>query len=343
MNGVVLDRTSPYRGADLPRARRFSKVLWALGTVIVFAVMPLYPPTAVVGTAGWWVVAACGPIAVAMLFLTSRETIGFRGLLFVTYVGLALVTALQVLAGPDAPYLVVDLLLVCAVALTHPMRVAMPFAAATVASRIGLAFLESGDRTGAVVNAAMECVIWVILAANLCGVMRQVREQRLQLRDDRSLDGLTGLLNRLAFDELLETQIAAHRSSGRALSLIIADVNGFKQLNDRHGHLEGDRQLVALSAAIASAVRPGDICFRWGGDEFAVLLPDTDDAGAALVCDRLCVVVAAACCELEPLTIGVGHATLSSDEDGSALTARADAMLMAGKRARGTDAAAYSS
>jgi diguanylate cyclase (GGDEF)-like protein len=272
------------------------------------------------------------PVVVAMFALASRRTVGFRGLLVVTYAGLAAVTTLQVLAAPTAPYIVVDLLLVCCVALTHPLPVAMPFAGVMAVSRIGAAFFNTGDRTGALVHAAMEAVIWTVLAAALCGVMLQVREQRLQLRDERSVDPLTGLLNRLAFDEYLDTQISAHRGSGEPLSLIVGDVNGFKQLNDGYGHLEGDRQLKAVAGAIASAVRAGDTCFRWGGDEFAVVLPDADSATAEVVGSRLRAAVAAACAAPEPLTIAVGHATLGPDDDADSLTARADAMLFERKR-----------
>jgi diguanylate cyclase (GGDEF)-like protein len=334
VEGIVLDPASAYRGADLPRAQRFTRVLWALGVAIVFAVVPFYPPTALIGSAGWWVLAGMAPLLLAMFALASRATVGFRGLLVVTYVGLATITALQVLAAPQAPYLVVDLLLVCCVALTHPLPVAMPYAVTMAVTRIGCAALDHGDRTGAFVQAAMEAVIWTVLAAVLCGVMRQVREQRLELRDERSIDPLTGLLNRLAFDEHLDTQIAAHRGSGRPLSLIVADVNGFKQLNDGHGHLEGDRQLKAIAAAILSSVRGHDVCFRWGGDEFAVLLPETAEDAAAGVGARMAEAVAETCAQPEPLTIAVGHATLRDDDGADALTGRADAMLFERKRSR---------
>jgi two-component system cell cycle response regulator len=277
------------------------------------------------------------PVVVGMFGVASRKTVGFRGLLVVTYVGLASVTIFQVLAAPQAPYLVVDLLLMCSVALTHPLQVAMPYAVVMAVTRIGAASLDTSDRTAAYFQAAMEAVIWTLLAAALCGMMRQVREQRLELRDERSIDTLTGLLNRLAFDEQLDTQIAVHRNPGQSLSLIVADVNGFKQLNDGHGHLEGDRQLKAIAAAIASAVRAGDVCFRWGGDEFAVLLPDAGDDAAAHVGARMADAVAATCVVPDPLTIAVGHATLNDDDDADALTARADAMLFDRKRSRQRD------
>ena len=328
---VVLDRTSPYRGADVPRARRFTRILWALGCLIVGAVLPFYPPTNTVGGAGWWFAAAGLAVGVAAFLFVSRRNVSFGGLLAVTYVGLALVTGFQLLAGAGAPYLVIDLLLVCSVALTHPFAIAMPYAAIMVASRLAIALVHD---PGTIVATVAESLIWTILAVVLCGLMRQVREQRLELHHERSRDALTGLLNRRSYDERLDSEIAAHHDSASSLSLIVADVNGFKQLNDSHGHLEGDRHLTLVAAAIASAVRPTDVCFRWGGDEFAVLLPGADERAATQVANRLRAAVAEACVDPMPLSVGVGHSTLIDGDDADALTARADLMLMEGKRAR---------
>jgi diguanylate cyclase (GGDEF)-like protein len=324
---MELDRTSAYRGADLPRARRFSKLVWAAGNALVFALVPFYPPTAALGADGWWLCAACAPLIVAASVIVTRPNVGWRGLLFVTYAGLAVVTVLQLLAGHDAPYAVVDLLLVCCVALVHPLGVALPFAASMVATRVGIALLQ--NEPGGLAHALAESAVWTLLAAVLCGVMKETREQRLQLRDERSFDPLTGLPNRRSFDEELAAQLAKGTTP---LSLIVADVNGFKQLNDRHGHVEGDAQLVKVARALAAGLRPGDLCFRWGGDEFAVLLPGSDYAAARVVADRLAVLVAAACSEPEELTICTGHAQWAADEDLLSLVTRADRMLLERKR-----------
>lgn len=334
MEGVVTDRASAYRGADLPRARRFTRAVWVLGNAPALAVAPFYPPTALLGPAGWIV---AGGVVVPAFFLglaiASRRTVGWRGLLAVTYIGLAVVTLLQALAGPTAHYVAVDLLLVCCVGLVHPLRIAMPFAGTMIASRLGLALLDRTDPTGALVQAALESVIWTVLAAVLCTVMREVREQRLELRDERSLDSLTRLPNRRAFDERLADHLDTRPADGSPLAVVVADVNGFKPLNDRHGHLEGDRQLIAVAEALSDGLRPGDACFRWGGDEFAALLPGADERAAASVAERLSLLVASKCTEPEPLTISTGVAELRASDDAEALIGRADAMLLARKRA----------
>lgn len=335
MEGVVTNRASAYRGADLPRARRFTRHVWLVGCTAALLAIPLSPPTALIGNAGWIVFAVVTvPTLVGGFALATRRTVGWRGLLVVTYLGLALVTLLQGLAGPRAHYVAFDLLLVCCVGLVQPFPIPMVYAAVMAASRLGLALLNTHDRADAIVGATLESLIWTLLAAVLCTVMRETREQRLELHEERSIDPLTLLSNRRAFDELLGMRIDEARTGPSPLSLVLVDVNGFKQLNDRHGHLEGDRQLVAIGQALRDGIRPGDTCFRWGGDEFAVVLPGADERAAQVIGERLALLVASRCTEPEPLTISVGVAVALPEDDAEALTARADARLLSAKSGR---------
>jgi diguanylate cyclase (GGDEF)-like protein len=115
-----------------------------------------------------------------------------------------------------------------------------------------------------------------------------------ELRQAAATDPLTGLLNRRAFAERFGQELAVARRSGRPFALILLDVDQFKTINDQHGHSAGDAVLLALGGALGGAVREVDAVARIGGDEFALLLRDTDDAGArdtarrvlALVSDR---------------------------------------------------------
>ncbi len=281
------------------------------------------------------VAATVVPTVLVGFAIAGRPTVGWHGLLIVTYLGLGLVTLMQALAGPRAQYVSFDLLLVCCVGLVHPFPTAMRYAMVMIASRVGLALLLSGqDRSNALTQAAVESVIWTLLAAVLCGVMRETREQRLALHEERSMDSLTSLSNRRAFDELLAARIDRARMDGSPMSLVLVDVNGFKMLNDRHGHLAGDRQLVEIARTLRDGVRPGDTCFRWGGDEFAVVLPGADERAARTIGERLMLLVASRCTEPEPLTISIGVATLRPEDDAQTLTARADTRLLAGKPAR---------
>ncbi len=139
-------------------------------------------------------------------------------------------------------------------------------------------------------------------------------------------DPLTGLPNRAAFDEALEHEIAA-ASRGPAPSLLLLDLDKFKQVNDTEGHLAGDAVLVAVASVLRDNVRPSDIACRLGGDEFAVVLPRTNAARALQVARRL---LAAARRDPElvgkvTLSVGIGH--LEAPADPTALVARADAAL----------------
>lgn len=100
-------------------------------------------------------------------------------------------------------------------------------------------------------------------------------------------DDLTGLVNRRRFIEALEAEIERARRFGSALTIVLADLDNFKQVNDEFGHHGGDVVLRAFADLIQSHVRDVDVSGRIGGEEFAILLPDTDRAGAARVAERM--------------------------------------------------------
>ena len=100
-------------------------------------------------------------------------------------------------------------------------------------------------------------------------------------------DPLTDLFNRNYFYEMLEYEIKRAKRYKTALSLIIIDVDDFKTVNDTWGHLEGDRVLIELSRIYKSYARAVDIISRWGGEEFAIILPETDTDGAYKLSERI--------------------------------------------------------
>src|SRR6478735_8449006 len=100
-------------------------------------------------------------------------------------------------------------------------------------------------------------------------------------------DDLTGLVNRRRFIEALDAEIERARGFGSPLTIVLADLDNFKQVNDEHGHHGGDVVLRAFADLIRSHVRDVDVSGRLGGEEFAILLPETDAAGAARVAERM--------------------------------------------------------
>ena len=150
-------------------------------------------------------------------------------------------------------------------------------------------------------------------------------------------DGLTGLYNRRHWQERLDEEVLRVQRQPRPLSLLMFDLDHFKRVNDRHGHLTGDEVLRAVGELVHTTLRRTDVAGRYGGEEFAVLLPDTTLEGATLVAERLregaeALRVTAGEASIA-LTISLGvaewHAGMA---DGAALVAAADEALYDAKR-----------
>jgi diguanylate cyclase (GGDEF)-like protein len=100
-------------------------------------------------------------------------------------------------------------------------------------------------------------------------------------------DGLTGLFNHTSCYEIIDLELKKYARHGTVVSLVITDIDDFKVINDKAGHQEGDRVLKKLAATIENVVRDSDICCRYGGDEFVVILPLTNARGAAEIAEKI--------------------------------------------------------
>jgi two-component system cell cycle response regulator len=152
------------------------------------------------------------------------------------------------------------------------------------------------------------------------------------------VDPVTGLHNRHHLETTLPAAIESARAGGRPLALLMIDLDALKPFNDRWGHAAGDRVLRTVAEALQSGLRLTDTIARYGGDEIAVVMPDTDGATARAVAARLVRLVAQtrigrAADGPAGVTVSIGMATLNDgDADGEALLLRADAALYDAKR-----------
>ncbi len=134
-------------------------------------------------------------------------------------------------------------------------------------------------------------VFYFLLLLNFVSVIMVIAILLLSVRNrleyESSHDGLTGLYNRRAFDAALSLEMARHARYKLAVSLIVFDIDHFKKVNDQYGHRRGDEVLKMLATLSTSLVRETDIVFRIGGEEFAILCPETDVDGARLLAEKI--------------------------------------------------------
>jgi diguanylate cyclase (GGDEF)-like protein len=350
LRAVFAKRDEPYAGLDLGNASRFGGALWFLGAVLTALLLPFEPPDDAVGDAGWIIAGAviAGAVAIGIRMRHAAAGINVDELLLWSYSAIASVAVLVwVSGGVGSPYAQLFLLSAVYTCAVHPPRRILGYTLALSVLVLLPLVYDSGAPHREQVNLAAELVVWLALAFLITFLMSNVRAQRLGLRRESDsarrearLDPLTGLLNRRAFDDDLAEAIERSRASGEPLSVLIGDLDDFKDFNDRFGHLEGDRVLERVAGALKRALRRPDIAYRWGGDEFAAILPQADQAGAELVAVRVEAAIAQhAGPDDEALSITTGVAELeASDAGATALVERADRALMLAKGSGAFDA-----
>lgn len=166
---------------------------------------------------------------------------------------------------------------------------------------------------------------------------RLINEQQANLTQLATTDLLTGLHNRRMMTDFADREVARSLRHGLPLSILMCDLDHFKAINDEYGHEAGDGALAGFAELLKMAVRESEAMCRWGGEEFLVLLPNTDLAGAAVVAERIRSAVEqtpfAAGEKPSQLTLTIGAASLRPNENLQQLIKRADDALYAGKRA----------
>jgi diguanylate cyclase (GGDEF)-like protein len=330
-----------YDDLDIALARRAGAALWALAaayTAVALATQATVPAI------GWLVALVAASVVLAARMRVTRDrppAITGRDLLLATYGGIALVALAQWLGDGD-PALMNGFLLaaIFASATQPPRRAALVLVAVGALAVAPLLYAPmSGERPLAV---AAQIVLWwglAILAmlwtARTRALRQQLQHERQRAHELAREDALTGLGNRRALEEALAHEAARAARTDEAVGVLLVDVDRFKSINDIHGHATGDACLRAVAEALLGAVRAADSCFRWGGDEFVVLLPATDlvatreaaARAAASVADRRAP-------DGTPMSASIGCAELRGDMTVDEVFAAADADLLAAKAAR---------
>lgn len=186
------------------------------------------------------------------------------------------------------------------------------------------------------------CLIQINDVTIAVGREKLLREQTLVLRSQTFSDGLTGVANRRQFDVTLEREMRRAIRTGNPLSLLMIDIDHFKDYNDYYGHQQGDGCLIQVAAELAAMLkRPTDLLARYGGEEFAAILPDTNDQQALQMAEAIRLRTAELRIPhektgdaLRHITVSIGAATRHPDQllDIAALIGAADRALYLSKR-----------
>jgi diguanylate cyclase (GGDEF)-like protein len=170
-------------------------------------------------------------------------------------------------------------------------------------------------------------LLTLVLASPLLRAFRWTEEQASEAR----IDSLTGLANRRALEEILAAEISRAQRFRHELAVVVLDLDRFKEINDSFGHGAGDVMLRAVSRLLTSLARQGDTVARWGGEEFVVVLPETDLPGAQRFAERLRRTIEAQAVGEMRTSASCGVATMLPDDSVEALIAAADQALYRAK------------
>jgi len=222
---------------------------------------------------------------------------------------------------------------------TGAFLTALPFAGYAV--RSGLRFvgtLVDPGLSGPNNNDAFDALAFFVFSFLWTSGFLLMVNQRLQtaLIELATIDSLTHCLNRRAMTEKLEEEQRRFERYGRRYTIVLLDLDRFKNINDTRGHHEGDRVLIRLAAILSQSLRSGDSLARWGGEEFLILLPETEEAEGAALAERMRLLIEGHAFDLpgRDVTFSGGVASIAAGETVDDLCRRADEALYKAKETR---------
>lgn len=290
------------------------------------------------------VIVAATALAVGVLILSTYEHLPAWSLRASPAIGTLLVALTIYYAGPDASaaYATYMAWVVIAAALFLDTRLILAHGAVAVgAYALVLTQLEGSDGLDPL-RIAMVAATALALALVMSGIAGQMREVLQQLEAAARTDPLTGLLNRRALEEAFDVELARAGRGRFGVGLVMLDLDRFKDFNDEHGHQAGDTALRRLSEVLVGGTRAIDRVGRVGGEEFAILAPESSTAGTLALAERLRRAIEVEFSGMGGLTASCGVASYPENgSDRHALVGAADRALYEAK-ARGRNRAVAS-
>lgn len=321
------------------RVVRIVSWVFLLATTIIVVATGLWPenqPAILV------LVALAGFFVLVMHDLLPTSALGPAKFVVEGSVAITVATLLVALTGGvDSPFFFVFPLIVGGAALVVSPGITVALAGTAAGGYLLAVLLGSPEAATAPATAAfvgINLTAMILLAYAAMVIAREQRRTRDAAIRLSTIDPLTNLFNRGFFFAALEREIARSARSGRGFCLLMMDLDELKGINDRLGHFYGDRVLRAVAAVIADGVRRIDTAARYGGDEFVVLLPETDPTGAFVLAEKMRLGVHEVAMELPPTDVrpSISVGVVSYPDDGSTadeLMISADGAMYASKRA----------
>ena len=286
LEGSVTDDGVSTRTYD--RVVRVVSWVFLLTTTAIVAATGLWPETQL---AIFVLLAFSGLFVVIVHDLLPPDTLGPAKFVVEGSVAITVATLLVALTGGDAsPFFFAFPLIVGGAALVVSPAITVALAAAAgigyvLAVVVGSTSGTLGPEAVATVGVNLTALILLsYVAMVIARAQRRTRDAAIRLS---TVDSLTGLFNRTFFFAAIDREIARSARSGRGFCLLMMDLDELKSINDRAGHYHGDRVLRGVGAVITLGVRQIDTAARYGGDEFVVLLPETDPTGAFVLAEKI--------------------------------------------------------
>ena len=334
---------NPYEFVELDTATRLGGAMLLVGTLFVLVWIPLGDAT---GPLGWpGVLAFLAFTLVAGLLQLKRASASRPNTLLAgVFASLVMIGVFRAAAGPDAPFAQLIFILATYGCMIHPLNRALAVLIATSFAALTPELYETVDRSFTASTVSSMLMVWCF-GLIVAGWMTRVRMQRKQAKANSELarvDALTNLQNRRALEEALPVAVSHHRRHNRPLSVLVADLDDFKGVNDTFGHHAGDDMLRKVALSLTAALRLSDPCYRWGGDEFVAVLPEAGFGEANDIAARVRETVALSCRTPDgrPVKVTVGVAQLGPGQTGEDLLAAADNQLLEHKARRNAKRAA---